>query len=98
MAKYVIWDKKSDIYTLAPSVKTGKMHWTAKEYIAEEAPWAGIPGVKVMVGGAAANGGFFLDFEERKTFYKARGVAITDDMTDDEVLAAMEAYDNAPGV
>lgn len=96
MAKYIIWDKKSDIYTLAKSPVSGKMHWTAQEYIDEEAPWAGQPNAKVIVSGGPVNGAYFLDFYERLAFYKAQGVTFTDNMTDAQILAAMEAYDDNP--
>lgn len=96
MAKYAIWDKKSDIYTNLPHHITGKTRWSASEYISEVAPWAGLPGAKVIISGSAVNGGFFLDFYERAGFYKAQGVSITDDMNDGQALAAMEAYDNSP--
>lgn len=95
MAKLVFWDKKSDIFT--PGVnKDGKGQWTAAEYIQQKAPWAANPNVKVIVSGGAINGACFWEFEATKEAYKSRGAAITDKMTDDEVLAAIEDYINNP--
>lgn len=97
MAKYAIWDKKTDIYTLGKDEK-GRAHLTAREYIEENAPWAANPAVKVIVGGGAINGTVFMEFEATKEFYKKQGAAIEDGMTDGEVLAAIEAFEDAPPV
>lgn len=94
MAKYQIWDKKSDIYTYLPSPKSGKMHWTAEEYIREEAPWAGLKEAKVIIGTGPVNGSIFLDFYERIEFYKKQGLKITENMTDSDILAMIEEYES----
>lgn len=94
MAKYKIWDKKEDFYTLGVDPKTGKSRWTAEEYIAAKAPWAANPNVKIIVGGGAVNGTMFLEFEATKEFYVNQGCDFADCTTDDEILATMEAWDN----
>lgn len=96
MGKFVIWDKKSDIYT--PGVdKDGKGHWTAEEYIKQKAPWAANPNVKILVSAGAINGACFMEFEATKTAYKKMGANITDGMTDQEVLDAIDNFiDNPP--
>jgi len=44
------------------------------------------------------NGGVAMEFGATVQHYKAMGAAITDDMTDEEVLAAIEDFeDNPPG-
>ena len=96
MAKYIIWDKLSDIYTSLPHHISGKTHWTAAEYIAEVAPWAGLPEAKVIVSGGVINGSIFEDFYGRVEFYKNQGVEIADGMSDNDILALMEDYDNNP--
>jgi hypothetical protein len=97
MARYKIWDKTSDIYT--PGTDTmGNNHWTAEEYIKAKAPWAAIPGVKVIVGGGVINGTVFMEYEATVEFYKQRGAEITDEMTDEEVLAAIEYFEDNPPV
>jgi hypothetical protein len=95
MPRYKIWDKSSDIYTPGKE-KGGKNHWTAKEYIADKAPWAAIPTVKVIVGSGIINGGVFMEFDATKEFYKKQGANITDGMSDDEVIAAIEQFEDNP--
>lgn len=91
MAQFAFWDKKSDIYT--PGVdRNGKGHWTAAEYIQEKAPWAANPNVKVLVADGPINGACFMEFNATKAHYKSMGAAITDNMTDDEALAAIEDF------
>lgn len=91
MARYQIWDKESDVYT--PS---GTM-FTAQEWAARY-PWVNIPGAKMIITTGIINGGAAMEFEATKTAYTQRGAAITDDMTDEEVLAAIEDFeDNPPG-
>ena len=95
MSKYSIWDKTSDIYTLGRD-KNGKSHWTAQEYITAFAPWAANPNVKVIVGSGAINGTVFMEYGATVEFYKKQGAAITDGMTDAEVLAAIETFEDNP--
>lgn len=97
MARYAIWDKTSDIYTLGKDAN-GKSQWTADEYIREHAPWAANPKVKVIVGGGAINGTVFMEFDATVDFYKKQGAAITDGMTDEEMLAAIEDFEDNPPV
>ena len=94
MAKYVFWDKQTDIYTLGKDKDTGKMCWTAQEYIDEKAPWAANPNVKVIVAGGAINGLLFMEYEATKEFYLNQGMEIPEGTSDEEVLSLMEAWDN----
>ena len=94
MSKYVFWDKQSDIYTLGRDSETGKMVWSAEDYINQKAPWAANPAVKVIVAGGAINGLLFMEYEATKTFYLNQGMDIPEGTTDDEVLGLMEAWDN----
>lgn len=93
MAKYKIWDKAEPIYTLGAD-RNGKMKWTAEEYINEQAMWAENPNVKVIVGGGAINGVLFMEFEATKDFYVQQGCDFSACTTDNEILVAMEAWDN----
>jgi hypothetical protein len=95
MARYKIWDKQEDIYTLG-SDKNGKNHWTAAEYITSKASWAANSNVKVIVGGGAINGAVFMEFNSAVEHYKRSGAAITGEMTDEEILAAIEDFENTP--
>ena len=62
MARYQIWNKTDDIYTLSGA------HFTAEKWKAQY-PWINIPGAKMI---------------------------ITDGMTDEEVLAAIEDFEDNP--
>ena len=97
MARYAIWDKTSDIYTLGKDAN-GKSQWTADEYIREHAPWAANPKVKVIVGGGAINGTVAMEFDSTVEHYKKVGALITDNMTDVEILAAIEDFEDNPPV
>lgn len=95
MAKYKIWDKVSDIYTLGKDAN-GKSVWTASEYIAQEAPWLAQEGAKAIISGGVINGMVFMEYEATKAFYKRQGAAITDDMDEEQVLAAIEEFEDNP--
>lgn len=91
MKRYQIWDKQSDIYT--PSGQ----RFTAAEWKAKF-PWADLPGAKMIITTGIINGGVAMEFEATKAAYARRGAPITDSMTDEEVLAAIEEFeDNPPG-
>jgi hypothetical protein len=95
MARYKIWNKQETIYTPVPDSKTGKSAYTPEEWIARW-PFAGIPGVKTVIAGGAINGAFCGEFEAMKDMYKKAGVPITDGMTDEEILAAIEDFEDNP--
>ena len=94
MARYKIWDKAEDIYTLG--AVDGRSHWTAEEYIAQFAPWAANPAVQVIVGGGAINGTVFMELGATAEHYRRLGAAITDGMSDAEILAAIEEFEDNP--
>lgn len=93
MSKYVIWDKKSDIYTLGADDKTGKMHWTAEEYISSKAPWAANPNANVIVGGGSINGLIFLAYDVVLEQYMVNGMTVPSDATPQEVVILMEQFE-----
>lgn len=91
MARYQIWNKTDDIITPSGA------QFTAAEW-ADRYPWAKLPGVRMIITAPPINGGAALEFGAAKAQYRKMGAAITDDMTDDEVLAAIEDFeDNPPG-
>jgi hypothetical protein len=94
MARYKIWDKQETIYVLAPD-KTGKSVFTPAEWMAKF-PWTGIPGVKVVLSAGAVNGASCDNFDRLVAVYKRAGAAITDGMTDEEALAAIESFQDNP--
>lgn len=91
MKKYQIWDKVSDIYTPSGA------RFTAAEWKVKF-PWINIPGAKMIITTGIINGGAAMEFEATKATYIRQGATITDTMTDEEVLAAIEDFeDNPPG-
>lgn len=91
MSRYQIWDKQSDIYTPSGA------HFTAAEW-AEKYPWVNIPGAKMVITSGLINGGAAMEWGATVEHYKRAGAAIADGMTDEEVLAAIEAFEDDPPV
>lgn len=89
MSKYKFWNMIDDIYT--PSNEK----FTAEEWIARY-PWVTIPGAKMIITDGIINGGVAMEFNATKTLYKNLGANITDIMADDEVLVAIEDFENNP--
>lgn len=89
MGHYQIWNKTDDIYT--PSGD----HFTAAEWEARY-PWVNIPGAKMMITTGIINGGAAMEFEATKAHCRSMGAAISDEMTDAEILAAIEDFENNP--
>lgn len=85
--KYAIWNKQDTIYT--PSGE----EFTAEQW-KDRYKWAKLPRAKVVVAGGLFNGAFMAELEQFKEYYKKQGATITDDMTDEQVLAAAEAWDD----
>ncbi len=89
--RYQIWNKIDDIYT--PSGE----HFTAEQWV-NRYPWAKIPGAKMIITTGVINGGAAMEFENTKAVYLQQGANITADMSDTEVLQAIEDFeDNPPG-
>ena len=89
MARYQIWDRNSNIYTYVGEVLTPEQ-WAARY------PWINIPGAKMIIGGGKINGSLCEEYDSFVARAKRLGVDITDDMTDEEVLAAIEAFEDNP--
>ena len=95
MPKYIIWDKRSDIFWTVRNHHTGKTKNSPSE-IFEAFPWT--ESGKAIISGGVVNGAFFEDFHDRVAVYRGQGVEITDGMTDWEILDAMERYDSKPPI
>jgi hypothetical protein len=96
MGRYKIWDKVEDIYTLGRD-ENGKSHFTPGEWLAKY-PWAGIPGVKAIIWNGTINGQVMDDFASKVMYLQGLGMEITPEMTDEQILDAIEAFeDNPPG-
>lgn len=89
MSKYTIWNKTDILVTPSGRVLTPEDAF--KEY-----PAAQLEGFKYVVLNQPVNMAIFFELESMKTHYKQQGVEITDGMTDQQVLEAIEAWENRP--
>ena len=89
--RYAIWNKKDRIYTVIGEELTAEQ-WLARY------PWAKNPAVKMIIGGGAINGTVAMEFDSTVEHYKKVGALITDNMTDVEILAAIEDFEDNPPV
>lgn len=91
MARYQIWDKQSDIITPSGA------QFTAQEW-ADRYPWIKLPGAKMIITAGLINGGAAMEYEATVEHYRKSGASIADGMAPEEVLAAIEDFeDNLPG-
>lgn len=88
MAKYAIWDKKCNVYT--PS---GRMY-TAEQWI-EKHPIAELASAVVICSASEINGAFFGVLSQMKSVWEAHGADFSACTTDEEVLTAIESFENA---
>lgn len=87
--RYQIWNKTDPIITPSGA------QFTAAEW-ADKYPWCKLQGVKMVITGGPINGGCALVFSDMVDRAKKAGVAITDEMTDEQVLAAIEDFEDNP--
>jgi len=95
MKRYKIWDKQEAIYTIGAD-EHGHMKHTSSEYMAEKAPWAENPNVKIIVGGGTINGTVFQEFQMTVDHYVAQGLELTAGMSDQDILDAIEYFEDNP--
>ena len=91
MAKYQIWNGRDTIYT------PGGPYYTTQQW-REKFAWLNVPGAKMIISGGVINGGCALEFHSYVESAKRAGCEILPSMTDGEVLAAIEAFEDAPPV
>lgn len=87
MARYTIWDKKSDVY-----VPTGAK-FTAEQWI-EQYPIAEVETVKVVCAGGVINGAFFGILSEMVDRCEKMGCDFTACETDQDYLDKIEAFED----
>ena len=87
--RYKIWNKTDNLVT-----PTGKV--LTPQQVIEKYPAAGVEGIKYIIADQPISMAVFMEFEATKNFYKQLGVPITDDMTDQEVLDAISAWEENP--
>lgn len=89
MSKYKIWNKTDLIYT--PSGEE-----LSPEQWLDRYKWAKNPNAKMVISGGTINGAFCGELNNMKEMYRKMGATITDDMSDEEVLAAIEDFEDNP--
>lgn len=89
MARYKIYDGKSDIIT--PSGRT----FTAEEWL-DRYPWGRI--TKMIVGGGVINGSVALVYDDYVESAKKAGCDFSGCTTDEDYLAAIETFEDNPPV
>ena len=88
MAKrYTIWDKVSDIYT-----PVGEK-LTAEQWI-DRYGWIKAPGSVPIVAAGLINGALIDELSQMKNRYEQQGCVFTDEMSNQEVLDAIEAFED----
>ena len=92
MSRYKVWDKNEPIYTPSGEEFT-KEQWLARY------KWANNPSAKMIIGAGVINGTVAMEFNATVEHYKKRGCAIdTATMTDEEILQAIEDFEDTPPV
>ena len=91
MAKYAIWDKASPVYTPSGEV------FTSEQWL-ERYGWGNIPGIKMVLAGGAVNGALCGNLADMVEMYTRAGADFSGCETDEEILAAMEYFDDNPPI
>ncbi|MBR5199249.1 MAG: hypothetical protein IKW20_05410 [Bacteroidales bacterium] len=88
MKKYAIWNKSDPILTPIGEVLT------AKQWI-DRYPIAGVPSITVVCADGEINGGFFGTLGQMVEMYTKQGCDFSGCETEEDKLAAIEAFDDA---
>lgn len=89
MAKrYAIWDRKTNIYTPAGEELTPS-NWL------ERYAFLRIPSAVPVVSAGLFNGGFCGELGEMKRIYTNMGATFEDSLTDEELLVAIEEFEDS---
>lgn len=86
--RYVIWDKKTPIITPIGEVLSAEQ-WIARY------PMAALDSITVLCAAGEINGGFFGTLGQMKQMYENEGADFSACTTDEEVLQAIEDFDDA---
>lgn len=88
MARYAIWDKTSPMITPIGEVLTAEQ-WIARY------PVAGLETITVVCAGGEINGAFFGTLGQMVDMYEKQGCDFSECTTNEEKLAAIEAFEDA---
>ena len=87
MSKYKIWDKKSNIYTPVGEELTPEM-WIARN------GWIRIPSAIPVISSGLINGAFSGELSQMKELCETRGAVFDDNLNNEELLLAVEQFEN----
>ena len=87
MARYQIWNKTDTIYTPGGPAFTPE-EWTNRY------KWIDSPAAVAVIGGGVLNGSFIGELSEMKSMYEQRGADFSSCETNEEILAAIEAFED----
>ena len=88
MKRYAIWNKQDPILTPIGEVLT------AEQWI-QRYPIAGVASITVVCGAGEINGAFFGTLGQMVQMYEAQGADFSGCETNEEKLAAIEAFEDA---
>lgn len=88
LKRYAIWDKVSPVITPVGEV------FTAEEWM-QQYPVARVDSIKIVCQAGDINGGFFGVLSQMKAMWEQDGADFSACATDEEVLEAIEAYEDA---
>jgi len=88
MAKYQIWDKQSNVYTPVGENLTPEM-WISRY------GWIENPAAIPVIAGGIINGAFIGELNEMKALYERMGAVFTEGISNEELLAEIEAFENS---
>lgn len=88
MSRYAVWNKQDPILTPVGEVLT------AEKWI-ERYPIAGVESITVVCAGGEINGAYFGTLGQMVEIYAKAGCEFTDDMTAQDKLDAIEAFEDA---
>lgn len=86
--RYAIWDKQSPVI-----VPTGQV-FTAAQWV-EKYPAAALDAITVVCSAGEVNGGFFGTLGQMKQMYAAQGCDFSGCESDEAILEAIEAFEDA---
>ena len=88
MKRYAIWNKETNVITPIGEVLSPEQ-WMNRY------PWIKIEGMIPVVASGAFNGGLIAELSQLKAMCEAQGATFADGLTHEELLEAIEAWEDA---
>lgn len=89
MAKYAVWNRTDTIYTPVGEALTPEQ-WISRY------GWIGNPAAVPVVAGGLINGAFCGELSQMKDMYEKSGADFSKCVTNDDVLAVIEDFEDNP--